>query len=814
MGVIMQTFLQDLRYGARMLFKTPTFTLIAIVVIALGIGANTAIFSVVNAVLLKALPYPEPDRLMAVALFNSRLEGQKGSLGDADFLAIKEYNQSFAHLAAYTTPRNGFNLTVGDQPEQVTGSLVSAEFFNVLQINPLLGRTFLPDEDKPGKERVVVVSYDFWQKRLHGDFGAIDQSITLNNESYSVIGVMPKDFRFARSGTAEFWVALQFAPPQARPPYYLGVMGRLQPGVSERQAEADLSAIVNEIGKRYVTPGSNEEGRAVVEPLKQVIVSNSKLSLVVLLCAVGFVLLIASVNVANLQLVRATGREKEMAIRQAMGASRWRLMRQTITESLLLALIGGTLGLLLAAWGVDLIRAFKPENLPRLEELSLDGRVLLFTGLISLLSGLIFGLAPAIQSGRANLNTSLKEGGRSETEGFAKRRLRNALVVSEFALALMLLIGAGLMIRSFQSLQQVNPGFDSKNILTFQINLPRNKYRDPVQGAAFQQQFMQQVESLPGVEAASLSMALPPNLLVMTNPFALESNPPAPGEAQPLAEHILVSPDYFKTLGIKLLSGRVFTDADKQGAPSVIIINKTMAETYFPNQDPVGKRLQTGDYNPQFPFDTIIGVVDDVKYQGLREERKPTMYWPYLQNTWWRSMYVAVRTQNDPLNSVAAVRSEIRSIDKDLPLSNIKTMEQLMADSVTEPKAITTLFAMFGAVALILASIGIYGVMSYSVTQRTREIGIRMALGAPTGKVLQMIIRQGMTLAIIGVSLGLLAALALTRLMADLLFGVSARDVATFVAVSVILAGVALVASLVPARRATKVDPMVALRYE
>jgi putative ABC transport system permease protein len=810
----MYTFLQDLRYSLRMLLKTPAFTLIAVVVIALGIGANTAIFSVVNAVLLKSLPYPDSDRVMDITLFNSQLEGQRGALGDADFLAIKEYNQSFAHIAAYTTPRNGYNLTGKDVPVQVNGSRVTADFFEVLQVTPMLGRTFFSDEDQPGHERAVVVSYAFWQKHLSADPKAIEQTISLNNETFAVIGVMPKDFRFARTGNSEFWASIQLETPQARPPYYLDVIGRIQAGVSEQQAQADLSSIVNEVGKRYATPGSNEEGRAVVLPLKKVIVGNSQLSLIVLLCAVIFVLLIASVNVANLLLVRATSREKEMAIRTALGASKWRLVRQTITESLLLAFIGGTFGLLLAVWGMDLIVAFKPENLPRLDDLNLDNRVLLFTGLISLVSGLMFGLAPAIQSVRANLNSALKEGGRSDTDGFAKHRLRNVLVVSEFALALMLLIGAGLMIRSFQTLQQVNPGFNPHHVVTMQINLPRNKYQDAAQGAAFQQQFLQKVQTLPGVESASLSMALPPSLLIMTNPFTLESSPPAPGEAQPLAEHLLVSPDYFKTLGIKLISGRVFTDADKQGAPSVIIINKTMAETYFPNQDPVGKRLQTGDYSPQAPFDTIIGVVDDVKYQGLHEERQPTMYWPFLQNLWWRSMYIAVHTQNDPLQSVAAIRSEVWSIDKDLPVSNIKTMEQLMSESVNEPKAMTTLFAMFGAVALILASIGIYGVMSYTVTQRTREIGIRVALGAQKSDVLQMVIKQGLKLAIIGVCIGLIASFALTRLMADLLFGVSATDVLTFVAVSIILAGVALVACLVPARRAARTDPMVALRYE
>jgi putative ABC transport system permease protein len=811
----MQTLWQDLRYAARMLLKTPGFTLIAVMAIALGIGANTAIFSVVNAVLLKPLPFPDSEKVMHIALFNSQLEGKKGNLGDADFLAVKERNQSFAHVAAYTTPRNGYNLTGIDTPVQVIGSRVTADFFEVLKTAPLLGRTFFPDEDKPGRERVVVVSYAFWQKHLGSDPQAIEQSISLNNENFTVIGVMPKDFRFGRTGTSEFWAILPIAPPQNRPPYYLGVIGRLQNNVTGQQAQADASLIVNEISKQFAVSGSSDEqGRAVVEPLKKVIVGNSELSLLVLLCAVVFVLLIASVNVANLLLVRATSREREMAIRTALGASRWRLLRQNLTESLLLALIGGAFGLLLSVWGMDLILAFKPQNLPRLDEVTLDSRVLLFTGLITLMSGLIFGLAPAIQSGRANLNTALKEGGRNDTEGFGKRRLRNLLVVSEFALALMLLVGAGLMIRSFLSLQKVHPGFSPENVLTMQVNLPRNKYQDPAQGVAFQQQVLQKIQSLPGVESASLSMALPPDLLIMTNPFTVEGNPPAQGEASPLAEQLLISPDYFKTLSIKLLDGRVFTEADNQDMPPIIIINKTFAQTYFGNESPVGKRLQTGDYNPQSPYETIVGVVDDVKYRGLHAERKATMYTPFLQNLWWRSMYIAVRTQGEPLGSVAAIRNEISSVDKDLPLSNIKTMEQLMSESVTEPKALTTLFGLFGAVALILASIGIYGVMSYTVTQRRRELGIRMALGAQKNHVLQMVVKQGMKLAVVGVSLGLLASFALTRLMESLLFGVSATDIATFAIVALILTGVALAACFVPALRASRTDPMVALRYE
>jgi putative ABC transport system permease protein len=811
----MQTLWQDLRYGVRMLMKSPGFSVIAVLAIALGIGANTAIFSVVNAVLLRPLPYADSEKIMDIGLFNSQLEGKRGSLGDADFLAVKERNQTFAHVAGFTTPRNGYNLTGKGAPQQVIGTRVTADFFEVLKTPPMLGRTFYVGEDKPGSERVVVVSHGFWHKHLGADAQAIEQTITLNNENFTVIGVMPADFRFGRSGSSEFWAILPMATPQNRPPYYLGVIGRLQDHVTQQQAEADASLIVNEISRQYAVSGStDEQGRAVVEPLKKVIVGNSELALLVLLCAVVFVLLIASVNVANLLLVRATSREREMAIRTALGASRWRLVRQNLTESLLLALLGGGVGLLFAVWGMDLILAFKPANLPRLHEITMDGRVLLFTGLITLASGLLFGLAPAIQSGRANLNSALKEGGRNDTEGFGKRRLRNLLVVSEFALALMLLVGAGLMIRSFLSLQKVNPGFNANHVVTMQVNLPRNKYQDPAQGAAFQQQVLQRLQGLPGVESASLSMALPPSLLIMTNPFTVEGKPPAPGEAPPLAEQLLISPDYFKTLGIKLLHGRAFTEADNQNMPPIIIINKTFAETYFGDENPVGKRLQTGDYNPQSPFETIVGVVDDVKYTGLHAERKATMYTPFLQNLWWRSMYVAVRTEGEPLKAVAAIREEIGAVDKDLPLSNIKTMEQLLAESVTEPKALTTLFGLFGAVALVLASIGIYGVMSYTVSQRRRELGIRMALGAQKNQVLQLVIRQGMKLAVVGVGLGLLASFALTRLMESLLFGVSATDLVTFVVVALVLTTVAMAACLVPALRASRTDPMVALRYE
>jgi putative ABC transport system permease protein len=804
----MEKLLLDLRFGFRMLIRNPGFTLIAVFAIALGIGANTAIFSVVNAVLLRPLPYPEPDKLVVASLLNPLNEEPLSSYGNADFQALHKENQSFEHVASFSTPRNGFNLTGGDSPEQVSGSVVSADFFEVLRINPILGRTFLPHEDKAGSALVAVISHRFWQHRLNGDPNALNQPLTLNGESYYVIGVMPPDFRFTLSNNADIYVPAQSNPAQNRPPYYMRVIGRLKSGVSEQQADADVSAIAASVQQQY--PGT-PYALASTKQLKKNIVGESELALYVLLGAVFFVLLIASVNVANLLLARATGREKEMAVRAALGASGWRLARQTLTESVLLAGLGGVLGLLLAMWGVDLLMAFKPQGLPRLDEVDLDLPVLTFTVLISLLSGLIFGIAPAIQSTKANLNTALKEGGRSEIEGFGKKRLRSLLVISEVALALMLLVGAGLLIRSFLELQRVNPGFDARNVLTLQINLPGNPYRDQARSATFHQQLIERLSSLPGVESASLSMALPPNLLMMRNPFTVEGQV---RESEPVADQLLVSPDYFDTFRIRLLEGRAFTDADNQGAPQTIIIDRTMARQYFPGESPIGKKIQTGDYDARAPFATIVGLVDDVKYTGLNEAPRITMYTPYLQNLWWRSPYLAVRTSQEPVALTSAIRNVIWELDRDLPISSIKTADQLMADSVAEPRAYTVLLGLFGAVALLLATVGIYGVMSYVVKQRRREIGIRMAMGARQADVLKLVVKQGMRLALSGVGIGMIAAFALTRLIETLLFGVSPSDVLTFVAVPVVLTAVALLACFIPARRASKIDPMIALRYE
>ncbi len=801
----------DVRYGVKILLKRPGFTVIAILTLALGIGANSAIFSVVNAVLLRPLPYPEPEQLLRVSLADPQVKEGRGAYGAMDFLAAKERNQSFAALAAFYAPGNGFSLSGREIPEQVPGALVTAQFFDVLQVKAAQGRTFAPAEDRPAAARAIVVSHTFWQQRLNADANVIGQAVTLDGESHTVIGVMPPDFSFALTGTAEFWAVLQLELPRYRPPYYLNVVGRLKPSVSAAQAQSELSGIAAQVQTQF--PGTSAKA-VTASPLKDSIIGDARLALLVLFSAVLFVLLIALVNVANLLLARAAEREKEMAVRAALGAGRWRLLRQVLTESLLLALAGGALGWMLALWGVDLILSAMPENLPRMGEVRLDARVLGFTVLLSLASGIFFSVVPAWQNSRLDLNATLKEGGRAGGTGGGRRGLRSVLVIGEFAVALMLLIGAGLMIHSFLQLQRVNAGFNPDHVLTAQITLPEVRYREASQVAAFHQRLLQRVQGLPGVESASLSMALPPNLLVMRNPFTLEGRPPSPGQTSPLAQQLLVSPAYFRTLGIRLQAGRDFTDADKQDAPEVIIINETMARQYFPNQDPVGRRLQTGDYDAQGSWATIVGVVEDVKYAGLNEAPDVTMYTPFAQNLWWRSMYLAIRTSGDPLSYVTALRHELKALDGDLPLSRVSTLEQVRWNSIGEPRVYTLLLGLFGAVALLLAAIGIYGVMAYTVAQRTHEIGIRMALGAGRGDVLRLVVGQGMKLALVGTVGGLLGAFGLMRLMKSLLFGVSATDPLTFAGVAVLLMIVAFLACVIPARRATKVDPLVALRYE
>ena len=808
----MNTLWQDLRYGARMLMKKPGFTLVAVMTLALGIGANTAIFSVVNAVLLRPLPYPEPERLVMAYLANPAQGQNRSSLGMADFLAVRERNQSFEKVTAFSF--GSFTLTGGERPEQISGAWVSADFFATLRVAPARGRAYQIEDERPENPRVIVISHDFWQRRLAADAQVIGKTINLNSTPYTVVGVMPESFRFALTPEAELWPVRVIRPPRGRPPYFNRCVGRLKPGVTEQQAQADLSAIAAQVQKQF--PDSPYSAMTT-RPLMTSVVGDVQQALLVILGAVAFVLLIAAANVANLQLARAASREREMAVRLALGANRWRVVRQLLTESLMLAVVGGAVGLFLAVWGIDLFRTLGPANLPRLQEVNLDGRVLGFTMLAALLSGIIFGLVPALQSSRADLNEALKEGGRAGTESHGRKRLRGLLVVAEVALTLVLLVGAGLLLKSFLRLQDVNPGFRPDHLLTAQISLPPARYNDDQKIIAFHQDLLNRTKNLPGVQAAGMSMSLPPNLLQISNPFGIEGRPLPHGQARPLAEEMTISSEYFTALGVPLLRGRFFTDADKAGAPQVMIINEAMARRYFPNEDPVGKRLQTGDPNPNSPWETIVGVVGNVKYAGLEAEEMPTMYVPYTTPGWvsWsRSMYLVVRTAGEPLGLASALRQQVRELDQDLPVVGLRAMEQVIHESVTEPRFRTSLLGLFAAVALLLAAIGIYGVISYAVTERTHEIGIRMALGAQTSNVLRLVIVQGMKLALVGVAIGLAASLALTRLMKSLLFDVSPTDPLTFAAIAVLLIAVALLACYLPARRATKVDPMIALRYE
>jgi putative ABC transport system permease protein len=804
----MRFFLQDLRYGTRWLLKNPGFTLIAVITLALGVGATSAIFSVVNGVLLRPLPFKEPDRLVTVYGIKAQNPAGKFPLCQADYLDWQAQNQVFEHLAAYST--NRFNYSGGDTPEQVQGAWVTADFFNTLGSQPALGRTFLPDEDRPQTAQTVVISDGFWRRYLGANPAAIDQPITLNNKSFLVIGVMPAGFSFPEK-EVEFWAAERLAPPR-RGPYYMRALARLRPDTTLEQVKADVKAIAGRIEEQ--SHGQNFDDSWTAVSLAEATVGDIRTSLLILLGAVVFVLLIASANVANLMLSRATAREKEMAIRLTLGASRGRLLRQMLTESLLLAMCGGTVGLLLAVWGVDLLLAISPLNIPRLNEVTIDYRVLGFTLAISMLSGLIFGLAPALQNFGLKLNTTLKESGRGSTEGRGKRHLRGALIIAEVALALVLLVGAGLMIKSFVRLHAVSPGFKPDQLLTMQLTLPRAKYDSNEKVTTFYEQLLNRVNTVPGVQSAALSISLPPNNLEISDSFTVEGKPLPEGSSEPIVPVIFTSPDYFSVLGVPLLDGRLFNTADKDGSPLVVIINKTLADAYFPNESAVGRRLKVGGSERNGnPWMEIVGVVGDIKYNGLESQSEPAYYTPLAQ-TAWRATYLVVHATGNPMSLAPALRREVWAIDKDLPVAKVATMEQLLSESIAQPRFHTLLLGLFAGVSMLLAAIGIYGVIAYAVSQRTQEIGIRMALGAGRLDVVKLVVKQGMATVTIGMALGLAAALALTRLMEKLLFEVKGTDLMVFVVVSLILAGVALAACLVPARRATRVDPIIALRSE
>jgi putative ABC transport system permease protein len=801
----LETLWQDLRYGVRMLLKSPNYTLIAVITLSLGIGANTAIFSVVNAVLLRPLPYKDADRLMMI-LETKPPQFPESTVSPANFLDWKKQNTVFERLVAYSGAT--FNMIGAGDPERLRGLSVSEGFMAIFGAQPQLGRVFLPEEDQPGRNNVVILSHRLWQRRFGGDPKILSQVITLDGQNYTVIGVMPATFSFG----GDLWTPMAFTAQQAqnRGGRSLTAMGQLKPGVALDQARAEMSAIAGRLASQY--PRVNTGWNVKIIPLPEITVRNVKDTLLVLLVAVAFVLLIACVNVANLLLARAAGRRKEIGIRAALGARRARIVRQLLTENALLAFLGGAVGLLLAKLGMDLLLKLAPQNFPRMGGVSLDGRALAFTAAITLLTGVIFGLVPALQASRPNLNETLKDG-RNSIEGGRRHLTRGALVVLEVASSLVSLVGAGLMIKSFWRLQNVDPGFNPDNALTVSVSLPRRKYPEENQQAAFFQQLVEKAGTLPGVQAAGATSLLPLGGSEYNLSFGIQGRPTLPpGEGQSV-NFYSVSAGYFKAMGIRLLRGRLFTERDSRDSQRVAIINETMAKKIFPDDDPIGKRITVDPGNKNLDWFEIVGIVGDVKHAGIDRGTTLQTYEPYTQRT-FSYMTLVVRAEGDPASLTAAIRSEVLKLDKEQPVSDVRTLDQIYSASIAQRRFSALLLGVFAAVALALAAVGVYGVLSYAVTQRTHEIGIRMALGAARRDVLRLVIGRGMLLTLIGVAAGLGAAFALTRLMSTLLFEVSPTDPLTFSSIGLLLGAVALLACWIPSRRATKVDPLMALKHE
>jgi len=798
---------QDLRYGIRMLAKHPGFTLAAVLSLAIGIGANTAIFSVVNGVVLRPLPFKEPERLVRLWHDKPQAGMKRMPLAPGYVTEWRNQTRSYEGIAAYGQTTATF--TGEAEPEQVPGANVSANLFPVLGLQPILGRNFLPEENQTGKDRVVLLSHQLWQRRFGADPAILGRAIILDHQnSYTVVGVMPPEAKFPEA--SEFWKPLAVKDEHSHDFRGLQVIARLKPAVTIAQARAELEIIHQQMQKAF--PDDYQAWTVDLLGLHEMMVGEVRLALLVLFGAVGFVLLIACANVANLLLARAAARQKEIAVRAALGASRFRLMRQMLTESAVLAALGGASGLLLAYWGVQALVALNPPDIPRLDQVSIDGRVLGFTLIASLLVGLLFGLAPAWQLSKTDVNRAIKEGVAQATGGRLLRpSLRGLLVVMQTALALVLLTGAGLMLKSFIKLRQVELGFEPSHAIMLTISPAFNRFSEGQRINDYYQRMIDALKTVPGVTAAAAMTGSPLGGAFMNSGFLIEGRPaPASPENQRAFANV-VSPDYFRALGTPLKQGRFLTEGDGAGAPRVAVINETLARRYFPDSNPIGQRLSMGSQaNNTYE---IVGVVGDIKQFGMEEEMRPSLYVSFRQRE-VRMMSLVVRSLGEPSALIPALRSRIWDVDKYAPITRTRTLEQLVSESVEQPRFYTLLLALFAGVAVTLAAIGLYGVMSYSVSQRTREIGIRLSLGAEPLSILRMIIGQGLILILIGVVAGLAAAFALTRLMATLLFGVSATDPTTFALISLALIVVALLACYLPARRATKVDPMMALRCE
>ena len=808
----MITLLKDIRYAARTLRRSPGFAATAVLTLALGIGANTAIFSVVNATLLRPLPFDHPERIVVIQNQYKALGLDAVSASVADYIDYRKQKQLFTEVAAVT--EENFNLTGGDRPERLNCGVTTAGLFPLLGVKPLRGRIFTYDEDQPGQNNVVLLTQGLWKRRFGSDPGVIGRTIRLNGKPYTVVGVVPPILQWF--APLDAWIPSGFTSKDAdsalRDHQFLFVLARTQPGISLERARTGMHVFARELALKFPQFYPPSVGWGIrVDSLNEILLGDVRGALIVVLAAVGFVLLIACANVANLLLARASARMRELSIRTALGAGRWRIARQLMTESMLLGLLGGVAGVLLGMWGVALLVNGGPQQLPRLDEVAIDGRVLAFTAAISLLTGLLFGLAPVMQVAFGNLHDLLKQGARGASGSLSRHKTRSALVVAEVGLSLVLLICAGLLLRSFARLERVDPGFRAQKVLTFGVALPPGRYDSQAHTSAFFHALLERVSALPGAESAGAVNVLPFSGSNTSGGFAIEGRVIARGGVYPHADQREVSPGYFAAMDIPLRRGRLFTDADRQGALPVVLIDDALAQQYWKGQDPIGQHLRTLDDRP---WATVVGIVGHVTHSALdTPTRKATLYWSYLQQP-VQSLQFVVHTSGNPLSLSSAARREVASLDKDVPIFDVKTMDARVAASLANRRFAAYLLAAFAGIAVLLAAVGLYGVMAQSVLQRSREIGVRMALGAQGGDVLSLVLRQGAVLIAGGLALGTLAAFSLTWLMKSLLYGVAPTDPLTFVSVAVLLAAVALLATYLPARRATRLDPVNTLRYE